>query len=119
MKKWKVIAFIPAIVLFGIVFLFPSVLAFKSSVLTWIVFSVGIILLVIIFYAQFKSKKVFLFLVLGVISTFASYAMVFILWKPYPEISIVMFPILLLYRSYFSALQRLVCLRGNGSSKPL
>jgi hypothetical protein len=107
MKKWKVIALIPAIVFLVIVFFLPNLLRLlrlRSPIPEYAFLIIGLTGLVIFSYFLFRSKKIFLFVVLGLIFSLGSNFIVSCLWKSYPQISIFVFPLFLLLAFIFFAI---------------
>ena len=97
MKTWKIIAFVPAIVCLGIVIFYPNILKFKSSKIDTVLPIIGLVVFITISYFIFKSKKIFLYIILGFIFTLISYGIVFHHWlQSYPIISITLITIFLL-----------------------
>jgi hypothetical protein len=107
MKKWKVIALIPAIVFLVIVFFLPNLLRLlrlRSPIPEYAFLIIGLTGLVIFSYFLFRSKKIFLFVVLGLIFSLGSNFIVSCFWKSYPQISIFVFPLFLLLAFIFFAI---------------
>ena len=52
--------------------------------------------LVIATYLLFEFKRILLYLALGIVFSIGKYVVVFILWEPYPQIAMVMLPLVLL-----------------------
>jgi len=101
MEKWKIIAIIPAIIFFGIAFFYPTLFKFKSPIIETAVI-IGLIVFIIISFFLYKSKKIFLYLMLGLVLTAAGYGIVFLQWlQSYPLISMFILTIVVLLSIIF------------------
>ena len=101
MHKRKGKYFVLGLVLFALSFLATRLFKLEISIGQNVIPLLGLIVLIIMFFVLFKSKKGFLFIVLGFIFTFSCYGVVFIFWESYPQIGIVTLPIFLLLSVVF------------------
>jgi hypothetical protein len=101
MKNWKFIAWIPAILFFGATLFFPSLFRIENSALQSISVVIALILLVITVYFLWEFKRLHLYLALGMVFSISQHVVVSILWQPYPQISMVMLPIVVLLAIVF------------------
>jgi len=101
MKNWKFIAWIPAILFFGTALFFPSLFRIENSAIQSLIIVIGLVIYMVAAYFLIELRRVLLCLALAVVFTISRYVVVFILWEPYPQISMVMLPIVLLLAIVF------------------
>lgn len=80
---------------------FSSLFKIENSLIQSLSVATAIIAFVVISYFVFEFKAVLLYLALGTVFSISQYVVVFVLWEPYAQISMVMLPIVLLLAIVF------------------
>ena len=101
MDKSKIKGTIIGFVLFALSVLLAHIYKIKMPLVENVIPLIGLALLIIISIVLFKSKHIFLFIVLGILLAFLGYSLLFVFWEPYPKFAILLFPIVLLLSAVF------------------
>lgn len=102
MKKWKIIALIPAIFFLGIALFYPTLFKFKSPIIEIAIAIIGLVVFITISFSLYKSKKILLYIICGLVFTAAGYGIVFFHWfQSYPQIFIFLIMVFVLLSIIF------------------
>ena len=97
MKEWKIIAPIPAIVVLAITLFFPGLLKIENPVIQSISVAIAVAVMVMVAFSLLEFRRVLLYVALGMASSIVgSYVALSILWEPYPQIAMVLLPLVVL-----------------------
>jgi hypothetical protein len=101
--EWQFIALVPAFLFLGMIPLFLH-LDYKSPIFAAAIAVIGLSVFMTRTYLRYGFNKEFMYTALGIFFTMVSYMAVFILMRPYPDASMVIFFVAILLSILFLGL---------------